>query len=724
MKRYFLALMLLLLCIIGTDSRKVKAYSVTVEKDGIYAEVVPDSFINNTGTIFKKYVDKAMKYYNKYKDADDYTYVSKVPEEYRDFIPVAKQIQDSDEIIIRHPFYIYSPPWGDEDVDMCEVYWFFAEKNGERLCMFSMDLDIVTKKISVWYDKIEDGHFTYDKNIVGETLFYWIGDVIYAETPDQTSVVWDQRHADETMKMIGEDGIDWEAEQKEADQKFEKKSYDEKKEEILSFLAKIKKGKEYKKVEKNLKLELKDEYVEPEKDAKENGRTGIYIVIGIGVLLIGVVGGSILWKKRKDHFTEKSAAGGSLLKYVFKNIRSFAKDYTKIFVLLIITIAASTLIIHLSYGMFREYKDRMELSSTGTKEIVLRLDSSYGPKAASGSDGNMILLGDLANHTYMKRNEKQEQDVTVADMKQFAGKLDRETSDKLLNIHTGILQGDYRFETDFLISDGRMVNSGDYGFDSLYNFSLGSSTTNIFQHGRYFTDQEYAKGEKVCIMHGFQKKPNGDYMEENLLEDGKVLIGGQEYQIIGLQNGVGTGYLPITSVDEGSVLLDEITLRFQDNISLREIGLINDAAKQCFGNRAESNYELEENEENSYLYNTILLLVLVVSLVAAFNFCALYHYIVTTRRRTLKIFRICGLSHQKSIWLYLGECSMISAGTYLVTLLLFHFLLMPFLAAKMKIFDFHYQAGVYLALFLIYFISSFLLQYVMIAWNLKKKMIR
>lgn len=412
------------------------------------------------------------------------------------------------------------------------------------------------------------------------------------------------------------------------------------------------------------------------------------------------------------------------MKYIWKNIGSFAKDYTKIFVLLIITIAASTLIIHLSYGMFREYKDRKELSRMGAKEVVLRLKSSYAQKAdaASEFDGNMMALGDLMYQTYEKRDDVQ--DVTAADLKRFAKELDGETADKLLNIHTGVLQGDYRFETDFLIADGKIVNSGDYGFDSLYNFFDANHTTNIFQYGRYFTDREYAEGKPVCIMYGFQKNLRGDYLEENLLDDGTVLIGGREYQIIGLQNGIGTGYIPITSVDGDSILLDDIKLQFQDNISLREIGLINETAKQCFGDRAASNYEVEETEDNSYLYNTILFLVFVVSLVAAFNFCALYHYIVTTRQRTLKIFRICGLSHLKSIWLYLGECSILSAGTYLVTLFLFHFLLMPFLAGRMKIFDFHYQAGVYLTLFLIYFISSFFLQYVMIAWNLKKKMIR
>ena len=56
------------------------------------------------------------------------------------------------------------------------------------------------------------------------------------------------------------------------------------------------------------------------------------------------------------------------------------------------------------------------------------------------------------------------------------------------------------------------------------------------------------------------------------------------------------------------------------------------AARQCFGDRVDCNYELQQTEENDYLYNTILMLVLIVSLVAAFNFCALYHYIDLTRR--------------------------------------------------------------------------------------------
>ena len=412
------------------------------------------------------------------------------------------------------------------------------------------------------------------------------------------------------------------------------------------------------------------------------------------------------------------------MKYILKNIRSFAKDYTKIFVLMIVTIMASTLIIHLSYGMFREYKERKELSRSATNEIVFRLKSSYisGAEANADAGGSLTVVGDLNNQKYEKYDDVQ--DLTAADIKKFAKEVDPEVAGKLLNIHTGILKGEYRFDTDFLIDHGKIVNSGDYGPDSLYNYQIGTTTGNIFQYGRYFSDREYAEGDKVCIMYGSQKKPEGDYLKKNMTESGTVMIGGDEYEIIGLQNGIGTGFLPITAVGEDAVLLDEIDMRFKDNISLREINLLIKAAEECFGDREECNYDLQETENNAYLYNTVLLLVLVVSMVAAFNFCALYHYIVTTRQRTLKIFRICGLSHSKSILLYLGECSVLSAGTYLVTLLLFRYLLMPFLAGRWNVFDFHFPVGVYGTLFLIFFVSSFVLQFVMIRWTLKKKMIR
>ena len=186
------------------------------------------------------------------------------------------------------------------------------------------------------------------------------------------------------------------------------------------------------------------------------------------------------------------------MKYILKNIKSFVKDYTKIFVLLIITISASTLIIHLSYGMFREYKDRSELSKSVTNRIDLKLKSSYSKRIGSDTSGTFETMGDLNSQIYDRTDDVR--DVTVQDVKKFAKELDFETANKLLNVQTGILQGKYRFETNFLIAKGKITNSAEYGFDSLYNFTFGYQTTNTFQYGRYFSDEEYSDGKKVCIM--------------------------------------------------------------------------------------------------------------------------------------------------------------------------------------------------------------------------------
>lgn len=709
MKRYFFCLIFIVMFSVCMNLRQAEAYSVTVEEDSIYAEVVPPSIMKNVATMFQKQVRKAMKYYDKYKDADAYTYAQKVPDEYRDFIEVAKKIQDSDEIKICHPFFIYRVPADD----IWYQYYFVAKKNQEKLCVFSIDIGTEQGKTQFTYDNMMDRYFSLDGNITEETLFYQVGDqaggkVFYAETPEKVEVV----------REIPVGGIYLGDTSDEEGKEFYKKKYEEKKNDIFKYLNKIKGGKAVKKSDENIKIDLKEEYIEPDSTPEERHGSRVYIAVVFVILCI--LAACLVTKIRKKGWYPEEL----FIKYISKNIRSFAKDYTKIFVLLVITITASTLIIHFSYGLFRAYREKREVNLRSTNKVMLKLKGSYAQKGASQEEdmGGVVQMGDLMAHTYEKRGSGN--DVTVSDMKEFVRGLDSEVADKLLNVHTGILIGDYRFETDFLVDSGTIVNSGDYGFESLYNFHFGTTTTNVFQSGRYFTDEEYKKGSKVCIMYGFNKEGRGDYMEKHLTDSSHVLLGEEEYRIIGLQNGIGTGYIPITSVAGDSILLDEIVFQFRDNISLREIGMLNKASERYFGNRVNSLFELEEDEDNSYLYNTVILLIILVSLVAAFNFCALYHYIVTTRERTLKIFRICGLSLWKSIWLYVGECSFLSIGTYLAALGIFHFVLMPSLAGAMDIFDFHYKAIVYVVLFLLYFASSFLIEFLMIAVTLKKKTIR
>ena len=128
MKRKIIFGVIIFLCIGSAKIKTVKAYTVTAQKDGIYAEAIPDTIIDNAPALFQKNVKKALKYENKYKDADMVTKANNIPYPYDKFIDVAKKIRPSDEIVIRNPFCIYNMR-GEGKGAAPSRYYFLAEQH-------------------------------------------------------------------------------------------------------------------------------------------------------------------------------------------------------------------------------------------------------------------------------------------------------------------------------------------------------------------------------------------------------------------------------------------------------------------------------------------------------------------------------------------------------------------------------------------------------------------
>lgn len=296
MKKYIYCLLFLFLLTVCGNSRTVEAYSVTVEADSMYAEVIPPVIMKNVAGMFKKQVRKAMKYYDKYKDADAYTYMKKVPDQYRDFIEVAKKIQDSDKIVICHPFYIYHVAREGGIYS----YYFVAERNHKKLCLFTIPVyadDNGETKFN--YDSAMDQYFSLDGYIADKTLFYQVGDVYYMETPEKIDVAR-QLPAGNVMDSPSELAA------KEEEQEFYKKNYEEKKGVVFQFLQKIKSGKAIEKSNENIKLDLKDEYTEPEAASDEKSHSNnsdilIYLIAAGAVIICILVVCVIVGRRRRFH---------------------------------------------------------------------------------------------------------------------------------------------------------------------------------------------------------------------------------------------------------------------------------------------------------------------------------------------------------------------------------------------------------------------------------------
>ena len=281
---------ILLMCIGGMGISPVRAYTVTVQKDGMYAETIPDAVIDNAPALFQKSVKKALKYDQKYKDADAVTRANKIEYPYDKFLDVAKKIKASDEIVIRKPFYIYTV-WDQAGKSAPSEYYFLAQQNGEKLCYFSLKIDETDHKIRFSYDKLMDQYFKYDEKTMKDAIFYEIDFVTYAETPDKVYEVRDQK--DRGSMMAGSNRPDLEKVVK----KFKQKNYSEKKDEIFDYLKDT--SGISKKTEKNLKLELKDDYVGSEDDSKDAGITKMIYPVIAAVCILVIAAVIFIVRKRK-----------------------------------------------------------------------------------------------------------------------------------------------------------------------------------------------------------------------------------------------------------------------------------------------------------------------------------------------------------------------------------------------------------------------------------------
>lgn len=290
MKKYFLILIGIFVCLVCVDGKKADAYSVELQKDGIYAEELPKPVVDNSVVLFKKYVNKARKYYKKYKKNNAYTLLANVPDEYRVFIPIVKDIEPSDKIVIKTPFYIYKPAdaMGSASYD----YYFVAEKNGKKLCIFCITISTDNKKIYFYYDNVIDKYSKFNYKMMEEgAIIYEIDGVIYEQTKNKKIVVLDQSDHSGATEIMGD--IDTNLEK--MIEKFKNKSFDDKKKEIFECLAGVKEEKAVKKSEENLKLDLKDEYVGDESIENNSSKKGIYI--GIAAAIAAIIGAGVMVKK-------------------------------------------------------------------------------------------------------------------------------------------------------------------------------------------------------------------------------------------------------------------------------------------------------------------------------------------------------------------------------------------------------------------------------------------
>lgn len=388
------------------------------------------------------------------------------------------------------------------------------------------------------------------------------------------------------------------------------------------------------------------------------------------------------------------------MKYILKNIINFIKTDAFVFFISILTVFVSVTMIHFSYGIFQNYEYEKQNMESGEKDIGL--SPTYGCEIVGRTEAGR-------NWRY---NPSFENPITVGELKEFFMKLDPYLYPDITNISVRVCVDNYPVYCDFGLSQNGFVTSPD---------------VNQYMkiRGTPFTDEDFLSGAKVVHVVDYNNEDaptTKDLLYEK--DTNYIMLDSELYEIIGFHDGMPDSvYAIITALPEDATIQQGFNISFNRYVNAKDYNHIGSIAKEVFGDRIELRDIGLPDLETIKIYNTILIVAVVITLIAAINYAILYSYILKKRGRQIMCMRLCGMKYSQAVLLYLGENILISLPVYIATVIYFIKKVLPWMAGKYSYALDKFNCNVYIMFFAIYFVVSLIILLLMILRVIRKKQI-
>ena len=366
------------------------------------------------------------------------------------------------------------------------------------------------------------------------------------------------------------------------------------------------------------------------------------------------------------------------MKYVLKNISIFFKNEPAIIALILLCISASAFVLNFSYGLYTNYQ-------TALNESELEIDR---------------ITPEISRY------------ITKGDLQRYIESLQPDTLNGMLVIYATAELDNYGYPKkdcgDFYM---RFVLH-DHIYQVCQETKDSWEKNGQIVNGRYIDNQEEQEGQLVAVI----PMSTDETIDEIPSE---IFLFGKPYQVIGVhKSGSGTPVVPFLTVPS-DLELKAIGFTFYRNITKKSYDdLISTAEKVLPGCLQFPSLSIPDND-SLYVYRTIILISVFISVVSALNFAILFLFILRKRSHSFAVFRICGARKIHIILIYLGECGAISIPVYLIGTLLFYVCL------KMKfqyVFPYmveNFSPNVYKGLFMMYIIVTMIILGTVIVRNVE-----
>jgi len=375
------------------------------------------------------------------------------------------------------------------------------------------------------------------------------------------------------------------------------------------------------------------------------------------------------------------------MKYTIKNLISLIRTEKIIFVLMLLCVISSSVVINFSYGLYGNYQREKIESESAAKTIEMETVDSTA--------------------------------VTKDKLKECALSLSDGTNNDIEMYYlTPIIEPFYSGRE---IGWGTMavcfsVKGGQITVCDLFKNNLEKNGT-IYK-GEYFTHIQETQGAFVAIAgDDFGDIDSCSEAITSRTENGTVYfeIQGKEYEVIALHKMGNTPFVPFESLDDDTQFDGEIYLGFESSFTRSEYNEVREVFESAFGDAIIVPEPDITDAGDIYLYNTIIIIAVLIAVLSAVNFAVLYKYILEKRQKSIAIFAICGCRKMKAFTIFLSECVIMSLPIYIISAICYDKLILPRVGEYLDYINEVYSVRAYAVIFLIWAVSTVLVLCIMLA---------
>ena len=217
----------------------------------------------------------------------------------------------------------------------------------------------------------------------------------------------------------------------------------------------------------------------------------------------------------------------------------------------------------------------------------------------------------------------------------------------------------------------------------------------------------YGDDHKVIVT----RNPYADTPYQTIQTGDRVTIGKTEYTAVEVKNrssmppNAQTSLSLMANAIDDSFKVDSFQMLLTDKAGAEEIARIQQKIAEVFGDEMPEvtppqPKPLMEKQFNNMIYVLSFMIIVVVIL----NVSRLYTFIMSTRKKSLAVFSICGASRRTIFAIYIAEILLMLLISFVLGVLLFRFALMDTIAVIYPSFTRFFTPPVYLMIFGIYIV--------------------